>query len=84
MALSLISRLERLEKVIEVKAPRPTLVYVHDPLVSDGEQQRRAIAEFKAGHPGWRGNEFSFICAVSQKCKELVLRLLNGEGPANN
>ncbi len=73
------SRLERLEKVVVIHTPRPTLVYVLNPDLTDEEQQKTAVAEYKREHTRFEGDDFNFIVAVSEECKLLTERILNGE-----
>lgn len=79
--MRIVGRLERLEKVVAIRMPKPTptLVYVRDPNLTDREQQTAAMARYKAEHPGWHGDDFNFICAISEECKALVERLMSGE-----
>lgn len=81
--MSIVSRLERLEKVVVVHTPRPTLVYVLNPDLTDQDQQKAAMARYKAEHPGWEGDDFNFIVAVSEECKRHVEQIMNSEEPLN-
>lgn len=77
--MSIINRLQRLEKVIVISVPKPTLVYVLNPELTDDEQRKLAMANYRREHPGCQGEEFNFIEAVSEECKRLVERIMSGE-----
>jgi hypothetical protein len=79
--MSIISRLRLLEKVIVKETPKPWLTYVQTPGATDEEQREAAIAEYKAKHPDWIGDDFNFIIVSSEECKRLLEQLLNDEGP---
>lgn len=78
--MSMISRLKQLEKAIVKEIPRPWLLYVRSEGATDEDQREAAIADYKAKHPDWVGDDFNFIIVVDEECKQLTERLLNGEG----
>ena len=71
--MSMKHRLTRLEQV-HGEDPGVAIIYV-------GDDKDKAIAEYKASHPGWEPSErdIHYIHVNSEYARALTLRILAGE-----
>ena len=96
--MNIKNRIKKLEQRPEAERPRVTIVYVKDAkseaeaaeAVKRGDTvieyvpaKERAIAEYKALHPGWEPSpKDCYICCVSEEGKRNIEAVLRGEGPS--